>query len=73
MEKRKPDGLSKTVGDVPRDSECLMYIVIAPFHSIRSRLSTRGVKFRCLPSGVKPPHMTGAPRTDMHYGVETFI
>jgi hypothetical protein len=32
-----------------------------------------GVKFRCFHSGVQPPQIKEAPRTDMRYGVQTFI
>jgi hypothetical protein len=36
--------------------------------SIRSLLSTRGVKFRCFHGGGKPPQIKEAPGTDMQYG-----
>jgi hypothetical protein len=32
-----------------------------------------GVKCRCLHSGGEPPQIAKAPRTDIRYGVETFI
>ena len=50
-----------------------MHILISQARSIRSLLSTKGVKLRCFHGGGKPPQITQAPRTDMQYGDETFI